>query len=280
MPDNPSASRPAVAIPIYKPELSAAEKISIDRTVDVLASRALFVVGPTRLRPHLDALCKRYRQRLQYKTFEDRFFSGIKGYNSLMRSKDFYQSFSDHSHLLISQTDALVLSDQLDLWCERDFSYIGAPWFVGGSEPRQPLEFLGVGNGGFSLRRVSDFLRVLTTPRRIPNFIKSRAGGKAGFLNLPRRIKHERWFAYNVEPFFPRSNEDFFWGILVPAVYPFFRVPRPEDAVGFAFEVAPRLLYELNGHKLPFGCHAWERCDREFWEEKLPFLKTSGPRSC
>jgi hypothetical protein len=276
MTDSPSVVHPAVAIPLYKPELSAAERISIDRTVDVLADRSLFLVGPARLGSYLDALCKRYQRRLQYKTFEDRFFCGIKGYNSLMRSRDFYQSFSDHSHLLISQTDALVLSDQLDLWCERGYSYVGAPWFVGGSEPRLPLEFLGVGNGGFSLRKVSDFLRVLTTPRRIPNFIKSRAGGKVGLLSVPRRMKHERLFAYNVGPFFPRSQEDLFWGILVPAVYPFFRVPRPEDAVAFAFEVAPRLLYELNGHKLPFGCHAWEQYDREFWEEKLPFLKTGA----
>jgi hypothetical protein len=276
MPDNTSTSHPAVAIPVYKPELSAAERMSIDRTVDVLAGRPLFLVGPTRLENYLGTACKRYQGRLRYKTFDDRFFAGIKGYNALMRSIDFYQAFSSHSHVLISQTDALVVSDELDFWCSQDFSYIGAPWFVGGSNPRWPLEFLGVGNGGFSLRKVSDFLRVLTTRTRIPNFIKSRAGGKVGLLNLPRRIKHERWFAYNIEPLFPRSNEDQFWGILVPAVHPFFRVPRPEEAIAFAFEVAPRLLYELNGKRLPFGCHAWERCDREFWEEKLPFLRAGA----
>ena len=276
MADSPGAIHPAVAIPVYRPELSAAEKVSIDRTVEVLAGRHLFLVGPARLDSYLQALCERYGQKLRHKTFDDRFFAGIKGYNALMRSKVFYGSFSDHSHLLISQTDALVLSDELDFWCGRGFSYIGAPWFVGGSTPRQPLEFLGVGNGGFSLRNLSDFQRVLDTPRRIPNFIKSRAGGRQGLLNLPRRLKHERWFAYNVEPFFPTSNEDQFWGVLVPAAYPFFRVPRPDEAVAFAFEVAPRLLFELNGCKLPFGCHAWERCDRGFWEEKLPFLKAGA----
>jgi hypothetical protein len=274
MPDESSANRPAVAIPIYKPELSAAESISIGRTVEVLARWPLFLVGPARLSSHMQTLCARYPSGLRYMTFEDRFFSGIRGYNRLMRSTHFYGSFATYSHVLIAQTDALVLSDQLNSWCERDLSYVAAPWFVGGSKPRQPLEFLGVGNGGFSLRRVSDFLRVLTTPRRIPNFIKSRDGGERGLVNLVRRIKHERLFAYNVEPFFPTSNEDVFWGLLVPAVFPFFRVPKPEDAIAFAFEVAPRLLYELNGHQLPFGCHAWERYDRDFWEEILGFLKT------
>jgi hypothetical protein len=273
MPDESSAVRPAIAIPIHKPELSAAERLSIDRAADVLSRWPLFFVGPVRLTPQLEALCGRYQRETQHKTFADRYFSGIKGYNALMRSKCFYRSFADHSHLLIAQTDALVLCDQLQRWCERDYSYVGAPWFVGGSEPRMPLTFLGVGNGGFSLRRVRDFLRVLDTPRRIPDFIKSGGASKGGRRNLLRRAKHERLFAYNVEPFFPRSNEDFFWGLLVPAVFPFFRVPRPEVAIGFAFEAAPRVLYELNGHELPFGCHAWERYDRAFWEEQLPFLR-------
>ena len=273
MGETTSTVRPAVAIPIYKPELSAAERTSIEQVVDVLGKAPLYFIGPARLEALLEALCNRYGPQLQYKTFDDRFFSGIKGYNSLMRSKNFYLAFSKYSHLLISQTDALVLSDQLQMWCERDFSYIGAPWFVGGSAPRQPLEFFGVGNGGFSLRKVTDFLHVLSLPRRIPNFIKSKSGSEVGLRNVPRWLKHEWLLAYNFEPFFPTSNEDFFWGILVPAACPFFRVPRPEEAVGFAFEAAPRLLYELNERKLPFGCHAWERCDRQFWEEMLPFVK-------
>ena len=273
MPEDLSTLHPVVAIPIYKTELSAAEALSIARSVDILGHQTLYFIGPARLSAYLDALSHRYGQRIGFKTFDDRFFSGIAGYNSLMRSADFYRVFSNHSHLLIAQTDALVLSDQLNLWCERDFSYIGAPWFVGGSEPRQPLEFFGVGNGGFSLRKVSDFLRVLSTPRRIPNFLKSGSSDKAAIRSLARKLKHEWWFAYNVEPFFPSSNEDFFWGMLVPAVFPFFRVPKPEVALGFAFEVEPRLLYEMNHHELPFGCHAWERCDPGFWEEMVSGLK-------
>lgn len=274
MPEDQSTVHPVVAIPIYKTELSAAEALSIARTVDVLGHHTLYFIGPARLSAYLDALCHRYGPRVGFKTFDDRFFSGIAGYNSLMRSVDFYRSFSNHSYLLIAQTDALVVSDQLNHWCERGYSYIGAPWFVGGSEPRQPLEFFGVGNGGFSLRKLSDCLRVLSTPRRIPNFLKSRSNGNTGIRSLPRRLKHEWWFAYNVEPLFPSSNEDFFWGMLVPAVFPFFRVPKPEIALGFAFEVEPRLLYAMNQHELPFGCHAWERCDRGFWEEVLPWLKS------
>ena len=268
---------PAVAIPLHKPELTAAETLSIERTCAVLTGHPLFFVGPARLQDYLASMCRRFGTGLGYKTFHDRYFAGIKGYNALMRSIEFYRSFAGHSHLLIAQTDALVISEDLDAWCARGFSYIGAPWFKGGSQPRLPLAFMGIGNGGFSLRRLDDFLRVLATPRRIPNLIKSRAGGTSGLSGLVRRIKHERLLAYNVAPFFPTSNEDFFWGVLVPAACPFFRVPRPEEAVAFAFEAEPRHLYELNGHALPFGCHAWERYDRAFWQEQLPFLSATAP---
>jgi len=272
MPEQASAIRPAVAIPIYKTELSAAETLSIERSVEVLSRWPVFFIGPARLSAHLDGLRRRFGPHLQVRTFDDRYFAGIKGYNRLMRSGTFYRAFAANSHLLLAQTDALVISDQLESWCARDFSYVGAPWFVGGHRPQLPLRFWGVGNGGFSLRRIDDFRRVLQTPRHIPNFVKARARGDRGFVNLVRRIKHERCLAYNVEPLFPSSNEDLFWGVLVPAACPFFRVPTPEQAVGFAFEVAPGHLYAMNANRLPFGCHAWERFEQDFWKEKLPFL--------
>jgi hypothetical protein len=275
MPAEARAPRPAVAIPVYKPVLSAAERVSVERTVQTLRGRDLFLVGPQHLAPWMHQQCLRHAPALQCKVYDDRYFAGIAGYNALMRSKVFYRSFAAFSHVLIAQTDALVLSDQLDHWCARDISYVGAPWFAGGSEPVRPLEFVGVGNGGFSLRRVDDFLRVLSTLRRVPNFVKSRSGGRTAVARAWRRLKHEWYYAYSIGPLVPTSNEDVFWGVLVPAAFPFFRVPSPEQALEFAFEVAPREMYALNGFRLPFGCHAWERCDRAFWIEQLPDLGPS-----
>lgn len=271
----PHATRPVVVIPTYKAALSAQEKLSVDRAVEILGQHAIFFIGPRHLNAQLQSLCQHYGHGVQSSTFDDRYFAGIKGYNALMRSRSFYGAFSDYSHILIAQADTLVLRDELQTWCEQDYAYIGAPWFVGGSQPRQPLEFLGVGNGGFSLRRVADFLRVLARPRHIPNFIKSQKGGTDDDGNTVRRLKHEWLLAYNFEPLFPTSNEDFFWGILVPAACPFFRVPGLAAASRFAFEVEPRQLYALNGGQLPFGCHAWERYDRDFWLQVLPELASA-----
>ncbi len=276
MPASAIATLPAVAIPVYKTALSAAEQLSIERTVSVLGRHALYLVGPARLSAWMQDLGARHGGRLRWKAFDDGYFAGIRGYNRLMLSRRFYEAFAGHSHLLIAQTDALVLSDELEAWCAAGWSYVGAPWFEGGSEPVEPLRLAGVGNGGFSLRRLDHALQVLATPRRVPNTVKSRSGGATGMARLVRRLKHEWWLAYNRAPLLPSSNEDVFWGVLVPAVCPFFRVPTAEQALGFAFEVAPRRMFELHGQRLPFGCHAWERCDRGFWAEQLPFVRDAG----
>jgi hypothetical protein len=272
MSEPPSAPVPVVVIPLYKPELTPAEKWSLDRAVELLGQHAIRLVGPRRLQANLDGLARHYGRQVRAMAFDDRYFDGIKGYNSLMRSSGFYKAFPAYTHILLAQTDTLVLRDELQAWCEQDFAYIGAPWFAGGSQPRRPLEFIGVGNGGFSLRRTADFLRVLQRPRHIPNFIKARKGGPAGRGSLVRRLKHAWLLAYNFEPLFPTSNEDFFWGILVPAACPFFKVPGLQAASHFAFEVEPQYLYAMNGGRLPFGCHAWQRYDRRFWLEVLPEL--------
>ena len=86
-----------------------------------------------------------------------------------MLSSVFYQEFEQYQYVLIAQTDSLVFSDDLNIWAEKGYSYIGAPWFEGYTQPTQPLRLTAVGNGGFSLRNVQDFLRVLNRPRIFKN---------------------------------------------------------------------------------------------------------------
>jgi hypothetical protein len=51
--------------------------------------------------------------------------------------------------------------------------------------------------------------------------------------------------------------------------YPRFRLPAVDVALRFAFEASPRVYFALNNYELPFGCHAWERYDKAFWEPYL-----------
>lgn len=60
--------------------------------------------------------------------FPDTYFKGIAGYNRLMMSPEFYETFAQWEYILIYQTDAWVFSDRLSEWCSKGYDYIGAPW--------------------------------------------------------------------------------------------------------------------------------------------------------
>lgn len=256
------ASRVAVLVPLYKESITTSEEFSFRNTLKVLSKHDIHVICPARLSGFLSSLKAKLCVNFKTRYFADRYFSGVAGYNSLLKSRAFYKSFDCYEYLLIVQTDALVISDQLDEWCNRNYSYIGAPWFKGFDCPVRPLSFLGVGNGGFSLRKVQDFIRVLSYPRYIPNVM-------AGEASFARFVKHRFIFSYSFKPFQPLVNEDAFWGLLAPRGCNFFTVPAPEAAISFAFEAEPEYLYELNRNQLPFGCHAWEKYNLQFWRKVL-----------
>jgi hypothetical protein len=79
---------------------------------------------------------------------------GLKGltvpdYSYLLTSKSFYDQLGDASHVLVFQTDTLLLRPVDEGFFAYD--YVGAPWPHHVLDPPRP----NVGNGGLSLRRVS-----------------------------------------------------------------------------------------------------------------------------
>nr|MCU0749640.1 aminopeptidase N C-terminal domain-containing protein [Akkermansiaceae bacterium] len=64
-------------------------------------------------------------------------------------------------------------------------------------------------------------------------------------------------------------NNDIFWSDMAVRYVPEFRVATLEEGLSFAFEVSPTTCLEMNGGKMPFGCHAWGRYDKSFWEPYL-----------
>jgi hypothetical protein len=266
-----------VVVPVYRPLTDPAERLSLEQTLETLVNYPVYIVGPTSLQQYFDQLCAEFSGRLQYLTFENRYFASVAGYNDLMLSCHFYQAFSAYEYLLIAQTDALVLSDALESWCNKQYSYIGAPWFEGFTTPTLPLTLNSVGNGGFSLRRVPDFLKVLLRPRIFKNVLMQHWPGNAT-STIYRYIKDYHSLVYRDRHFNIDVNEDVFWGRFVPAQCSFFHVPPPAEAIAFAFEAHPDFLYALNQQALPFGCHAWQRYQPEFWikvmqEKQMPLAQ-------
>ncbi len=65
-----------------------------------------------------------------------------------------------------------------------------------------------------------------------------------------------------------RGN-DIFWSDKAKDFLPGFTVGTLEQGLAFSFEMEPRRCLERTGGKMPFGCHAWGRYDRAFWEPYL-----------
>ena len=58
----------------------------------------------------------------------------------------------------------------------------------------------------------------------------------------------------------------FFWGLGANYTDKLFKVPPNYQALKFSFEAMPSYLYKLNNNVLPFGCHAFEKYESDFWK--------------
>lgn len=262
-----------IVVPVYRFPLFEFEEASLRQLMAVLGGRTIELIAPRSLEIAHPELSK-----LPVRRFDDRFFSGIPGYNELMLSREFYQAFEQYDYMLIYQLDCLVFRDELDAWCGKGFSYVGAPWFRDfASDAKAGLWMAG--NGGLSLRHVPSFLAVYES-RKLFYPASERAGQMEWFRGKPvlRSVlaaaktplhalgwRNDIRFALK----YCKANEDVFWAMHAPRFVEEFRVPSAQEALPFAFECAPAFCYEQNGRRLPFGCHAWQKHDPEFWR---PFL--------
>ena len=240
----------AIVIPIYKQRLNLLEQFSLDYLLTIAIGRKLFFVAPRSVNTDY------YRQRystIQYSFHDDHFFSSIAGYNKLLIDKRFYEAFSSFKYILIHQTDALLLKDNLDDWSDLGYDYIGAPWpmaMILNLEPDHPFKRAGqrfeafVGNGGFSLRSVARSIAIIQQAKELHSFWSERG-----------------------------LNEDCFFAF-AQVLGESFSIPPVELASKFALEVNPRQYFESNNRQLPTGCHAWWKYDFAFWQEQVPELRS------
>lgn len=265
----------AVVVPMYKEELDADERISYRHLCEYLAGFDKFMVSPERLKVELEGF--------SVKRFRNEFFHSTATYSALLISPEFYEAFTDYEYILLYQLDSLVFSDKLLEWCAKDFDYIGAPWFS--RDGANFVEESAVGNGGFSLRKIESFLRVLEAPgagaemEKYRDALYSALPWHQQLVQLPYKLRKKLSLSAAKRkdilnetgqvPAGKRLNEDCFWSFKARDHYPAFRIAPVSDALNFSFEMAPRRCFELNGRRLPFGCHAWSKYDRAFWEPYL-----------
>ena len=235
-----------IAIPIYKKEFDSEEQYLVDRMFKIFANREIVFVAPQNLQKAY--YLARY-PTAKLSTFPDHFFESVQGYSRLLLNRLFYANFADKDFLLISQPDVYVFRDELDLWLQKPYDYIGAPWPTGFSVTLNIGRFATttggapltafVGNGGFSLRRTKKIIQVLENDHQVSD-----------------------WFSNT------GSNEDLFFSFIGSMTADFI-VPNPVEASLFAMEALPDFFFQINRGKLPMAAHAFRKYSPAFWEKFL-----------
>jgi hypothetical protein len=264
----------AIVVPLSDREaLLPEEQVSLRHLRHFLGGYDTYYVVPRGLPLELEGF-----RRLE---FSRKYFGSMLAHNRLMYLPKFYESFRDYKYILIYHLDSLVFADELLAWCETGVDFVGAPWLPCPEHPwiTEP----GVGNGGFALMKIESVLKVLDgryrqEPLRFwkdlldrnPSWFARHRGTSQSIhpkTALGRAVQRMWRSVEATEP--NRVLNDIFWSRHATRYVPEFRVPEWTVALRFAFETSPRQLFELNGRRLPFGCHAWGRYDRAFWEPYL-----------
>ena len=93
-----------IVVPVYTETLSGRNEKSLRQTVDVLSRYPITLLAPE----GLDVTALQREFSIEEVTRVSREWlgqNGIKGYNHMMLSREFYEMFADYEYILICQTD-------------------------------------------------------------------------------------------------------------------------------------------------------------------------------
>ena len=157
---------------------------------------------------------------------EDIFFSSRACYSDMLEFRQFYELFNGYKYILLYQLDAWIFEDRVKFFTKLDYDFIGSIHLFSGGNG------FSVGNGGFSLRKVSSFIRV--------------CGEENGAI-IPQKFPEDLAFSVSL------SEK--------------LKIAPINIGIQFGFQNMPEKLYEKNGNKLPMGCHAFEKCNFAWWKK-------------
>ncbi|MCL5436156.1 MAG: hypothetical protein M1275_03685 [Patescibacteria group bacterium] len=235
---------------LYRPSLSPEQEISIRHLNHYLGKYDKFACAPKGSGYGLPS----------FKTveFDPKYFRSVKDNARLLSSRELFAAFADYEYMLQYELDALALSSDLGPWLNSGYDYIGAPWIKANMIKPYPYPVDSVGCSGFSLKRVSAFLKIIDG-REHPWKVMARELKKGAG---PKQL----WDIWSNARGRAKLIEDRFWSWKGRLYYPGFKIAPVSEALKFAFEIAPEKCLKLNNGRLPFGAHAWFRYNREFWE--------------
>ena len=236
-----------IIVPIYKTEFNWDEYNSVKQLFKILPIEKYDIV----------AICPEsldvqyYNSNFKFKEyfyFWDSYFTEYpRGYNKLLLQQGFYECFSNYEYMLVYQPDSWVFRDELEYWCNREYDFIGAPQTY--QYPDLLVNNVHVGNGGFSLRKISFFKYICSE-----------------YEDMCRAI-------YDMN--YKLIGEDHICSFLKTSGIAFqINLPPFYEAAFFSFDMNPQILYQVTDNKLPFGCHAYKTIeDKYFWDNFIIYDK-------
>jgi hypothetical protein len=264
-----------ITIPIYRETLSALEIQSVNRCIEILSDYSIYFICHDKL--NINFYKTHFQKIKKYKFFHEKYFESLKGYNTLLLNVEYYNAFSNYKYMLLYQTDCYVFKDELLLWANKGYDYLGGIWFDSfHKNPDFGAQFWYPGNGGFSLRNIKNIIHVLNSKKKLKNWKqlmeeKKKLGETKGLKTFKHTVLFIlKMFGYkNSVSFYAQhfdNNEDVFFADLHKK-YGLLKVPALEDALMFSWDSNPEFLYKKL-KKLPFGCHAWYREDKPYKNNK------------
>ena len=156
-----SNNKLAIVVPTQKSYLNYIEKEVINRISQLYSKRfSLFFVIPEDSKINYQA--KGFKNIYLDPTF---FYTDIQGHNSLMVDVNFYKIFENFNFMLIHHLDAIILKDEIESWIAKDYSYVGGPSVGKSFIYKKPKSLKFFCNGGLSLRKNADFIKVLNSKK-------------------------------------------------------------------------------------------------------------------
>lgn len=277
------SQRGAILIISHKEQLSSVEVQSLQQCFRLLPSVDTYII--TKKSNRLDAY-QQLSDSLKFYLVEDEHLNTYEAFNAFKQSASLYKDFLQYDYVLFYELDAWIFSDQLDYWMNQGYAYVAPPWFSSLNECDPNATFIGVGNGGFSLRHVAktySLLKRVKQVRTLNKFWKQSGINKLwAFDKFLLRFN----FYFKIAKFWELPyildeallQEDVFICYRAASFFSDYPIATPEVALQFGFEVNPAVLYERNHRQLPFGCHAWQKYDPDFWKPFIP-VETTQPIS-
>lgn len=249
--------------------LSNDEIISLKHLNDHLGRHSIYFIAPEG--------CTISPGRHTMMFFQKRYFGSTISHGKLLRSIRFYMLFKKFKYIFFYHLDSLVFSSDLDRWCDRDFDYIGSPWLQCADSPW--VAHARIGNGGFALLKIQSAVKILSKYYQhkqhvywIEYIIASKITSilcefMRIFPGMNQTMTARFWkFMNTLDDQLLNQNNDIFWSDVATRLDPSFHVASFEDGVAFAFEACPEDCFVMNNYQIPFGCHAWNKYNKIFWD--------------